>query len=180
MIRLKDVSEEKKEEARQRYNETTEPLTSIAEWLKMSPPTFRRRMIEWGGFIPRENARPPMLRSAAAPPQEDNTEELDLATRMQRAAERDLVAVERVAKRLSNGRGQFVEAERVARTLASLTRTLTKIAELRAADAAASPTEDNDDIPTDLDELRRALAARMARLAGDVGVEGRDSGDDAG
>lgn len=180
MIRL-IISEEKIEEAQRRHNDTSESYASIARWLEMSPATLRRRMIEWGGFIPRKNARP-----QAGGPRKSSSRSANkqtgggLAERMHRAAERDLVAVERVAKKLSKGEGDFIEAERVARTLASLTRTLTKIAELRAADAAASPTEDNDDIPTDLDELRRALAARMARLAGEVGVEGRDCGDDAG
>jgi hypothetical protein len=54
------------------------------------------------------------------------------------------------------------EAERRARTLASLARTLTEVRKLRAEEDKLKPQ--HDDGPTDIDEFRRELSKKLDRL----------------
>ncbi len=99
-------------------------------------------------------------------------ERLALAERVQNAIERQLTAVESIIAVM--GPAQPEAAETHARTLASLARTMREMMRLQAA----PPDEpaDDDDVPRDLDELRRELlrkmdgiiARRKDRAAGDV------------
>jgi hypothetical protein len=80
-----------------------------------------------------------------------------LAARIQRSVERELDAVERALAHIAPGDGS--EAERTARTLASLARTLREVVALDSQSSAE--TDDDDAGPRDLDEFRRELARRM-------------------
>jgi transposase-like protein len=98
--------------------------------------------------------------------------------RIQRLVEQELAAEE--ASRAELGllpRGPG-DAERCARTLAILTRTLHELARLRGG-AATQGLRHDDDIPADIDEFRNELARRIvACLASgpDDGSAGGDSG----
>jgi hypothetical protein len=82
-----------------------------------------------------------------------------LAERLWRAAERQAAEVE---QRIAAGPRPVAEAERDARVLSVLARTLR---ELAAADAAARDEEDGDAAPDDIDELREALDERLRKLS---------------
>lgn len=116
-------------------------------------------------------ARP--THEAATPPAFDQPA---LVRRLERAVEDEIGAVERLIAQLRMGQGRLIETERAARTLASLTRTLKEISGLRGADNADAEA---DDIPRDIDELRRVLAGRLDRLEREQGIAGGDASDDA-
>jgi hypothetical protein len=82
-----------------------------------------------------------------------------IAGRIRAAVDRELEAVEAA---LGRPGGQEA-AERAARTLASLVKTLT---ELKRLDAGAASTEEADGGRGDLDGLRRTIAQRLAGLRG--------------
>lgn len=191
MVLAKRFSEVVIDDVRRRYNDTHETMLSISARLGIDRSTLYRNMKKWGGFIARQNC-PPLTDLPEPPPadadagvaehaesieahfetQRDAMRALSLVERLERAVELDLLAVERVIARLHTGRSHFIEAERAARTLVSLTRILKEIAALRGAENAESAPradEGTDDIPTDIDELRRVLAARLDRLAGEMG-----------
>jgi hypothetical protein len=86
-----------------------------------------------------------------------------LAERILGVVEREMDAVDRVLAQL--GPADSGEAERSARTLASLARTMHEIAALAKPDKATPPDETDDDpLPTDIDELRFELARRIEGL----------------
>ncbi len=83
-----------------------------------------------------------------------------LAVRIRNVVEREIAAVERVLDAVGAADGG--EAERSARTLASVSRTLREIAALNQPDEVTPPDEaDDDPIPRDIDEFRRELARRI-------------------
>jgi hypothetical protein len=98
---------------------------------------------------------------------------LALAARLQSAAELELDAVMGLLAVMSPGNN--AEADRTARTLASVARTLREIAALNQPDEVTPPDESDDDpVPDDIDEFREALARRIeafvaARRAADDG-----------
>jgi transposase-like protein len=80
--------------------------------------------------------------------------------RIERLVERELAAEEAVRNRLGPLPRQPADAERCARTLATLTQTLHALARLRSGLAPDSELS-NDDMPRDIDEFRRELARRI-------------------
>jgi hypothetical protein len=148
---------------RYRYVETNEPITRIARDFRITDKTVRRiaQRENWPmrSSKPRELPLHIRLRmeadnAACAEIQNAGENQLpDLADRLERAVEKELAAVERT---LSD------EPDRTARTLASLTATLSKIRSLRASDAPAmEQVPADDDMPEDIDEFRRELARRI-------------------
>jgi|DewCreStandDraft_4_1066084.scaffolds.fasta_scaffold132963_1 hypothetical protein len=95
-----------------------------------------------------------------------------LAARIQAAAEHEIAAVERILAALGGSDPAATEA--AARTLASLARTLRELVHL---DVSAPAPEPDDELPRDLDELRRALAQRLDRLIADAKATPADAGD---
>lgn len=87
---------------------------------------------------------------------------LPLVDRVTHAIERELTQIELIVSGSHVKPEQRTEAERRARTLASLARTLAQLRKLRAADDKRAP--DDDSIPRDLDELRRALSRRLEQM----------------
>lgn len=92
-----------------------------------------------------------------------------LAVRIQRVVERELAALERIVASLGPGSRHNGEAERAARVLASLARTSREMKLIDSLKPTPEPSDD-DAVPRDLDELRRALAEKLERL-----VAGNDS-----
>ncbi len=82
-----------------------------------------------------------------------------LAARLWRAAERQAAEVE---QRIAAGPRPVAEAERDARVLSVLAKTLR---ELSAVDASAQDEDDEDAAPDDIDELRSALDERLRQLS---------------
>jgi hypothetical protein len=95
-----------------------------------------------------------------------------LAQRIQRVVERQLAAIDRVLGAI--GASDSAEAERSARTLASLARALKEVMRLTAPEEARD-ADDDDPMPRDLDDFRRELARRLEALA--AGGEDAPSGE---
>jgi len=91
---------------------------------------------------------------------------LALIERVSRAIERELTQIETIVGGHHVPPRQRSEAERRARTLASLARTLREVRMLRAGEK--KDAEDDDAVPRDLTELRLALARRLDRLVADA------------
>lgn len=89
-----------------------------------------------------------------------------LLTRVSRAIERELSQIEIIVGGQRVKPAQRTEAERRARTLASLARTLREVMQLRAGEEKTK--RDDDAVPRDLNELRAELARRLDRLVGDA------------
>jgi hypothetical protein len=85
-----------------------------------------------------------------------------LIERVVSAVERELVQIDAIVGKSHVLKAQRTEAERRARTLASLARTLTEVRKLRAEENKLKPQ--HDDGPEDIDEFRRALAEKLDRL----------------
>jgi hypothetical protein len=86
-----------------------------------------------------------------------------LVERVTRAVERELSQIEVIVGGHHVKPQQRTEAERRARTLASLARTLTEVRKLRADEHRVNP-QDDPDRPRDLEELRRRLSERLGRM----------------
>lgn len=86
-----------------------------------------------------------------------------LIERVTRAIERELSLIEVIVGGNHLKSHQRTEAERRARTLASLARTLGEVTRLRAGQHKVKPADD-DAVPRDLDEFRRTLSRRLEQL----------------
>ncbi len=106
---------------------------------------------------------------SAVPP-----ERIALAARIQAAAEREIAAVERLLAAL--GASDPAETESSARTLASLARTLRELVHLDVVPPASKP--DDEELPRDLDELRRTLAQRLDQLIAEAKAIPPDDGEE--
>ncbi len=90
-----------------------------------------------------------------------------LIARVSRAIERELTQIEAIVGGHYVAPRQRTEAERRARTLASLARTLREVTTLRLSEKKEK-REDDDAVPRDLGELRLALARRLDQLVADA------------
>jgi len=151
--------------ARFRYEETDEPNASIARSLGISERTFSRNVVKWGWEKRRQPLRRNMLQLAApatapAPAPmtcEDEAAAADIETTAHRAVE----AIRLMVARLPKGRNVSA-VERIARALATLTRTLQEVRQLRAMKTAqTAPEPTNDRPPEDPDEFARELIRRV-------------------
>lgn len=88
---------------------------------------------------------------------------LPAVERIERLVEQELAAEERARAELGAKRPRRrADAERCARTLATLTQTLHALARLRGGAAPdQGSNDDNNDMPADIDEFRRDLARRI-------------------
>jgi hypothetical protein len=156
--------------ARAHYEAGDMPLTKIAATLGLSPAAFRtlRKREAW----PERGA--PV--AASAPPTDAGDESLDTAAlerRLVRALRREIARAESEIENAAHP-----GAERKARILGLLVKTLGDLRRLGAADKAQSQRgaddahePDRDEPPRELAALREALAERLAGLRGE-----RDAG----
>lgn len=184
MVRRKEHTPEDLAKARHLYEKTLAPVDDIAAMLGLSKTPFYRRVKElgWerrrashgtfefaramtGTMLEPEQATNTDAPADPLPPAASHTAVSEearhaLALRIQRVAERELDAIERILDML--GPSSQPEADRCARTLAGLSRTLREITALNMPEKAI-PADDPDDdtIPIDLDELRCELARRI-------------------
>jgi hypothetical protein len=89
---------------------------------------------------------------------------LVLIKRVTGAIERELTQIELIVGGNRTKAAQRTEAERRARTLASLARTLTELKKLRGGEEQG--TADDYNRPRDLDELRRRIFERLGKAVG--------------
>ena len=167
--------------ARKRYEETDEALDSIAADFGVTRKTLDRLAKDQGWLLRKD--RPPRELSSAArlaleaeravrakieggeagvdqgAAGEGNA--LSVAERLERAAENELSGVELMRALGGPHPPTTADAERTARTLASLTDTLYRVKRLRDPESKATGSYDFDDMPQDIDEFRHALAERI-------------------
>jgi hypothetical protein len=93
-----------------------------------------------------------------------------IAARLEQAVEKELRKVEALRNEFGPVSLRTLEAERTARTLATLTETLFKVRRLREPNAIGVNAD--DDLPADVAGFRHALAQRM-----DAFVQSRTDGD---
>jgi hypothetical protein len=178
----KQIVREKIAEAKYLYENTLVPVDDIAAMLGISRRTLASRVNEWGWRKRKTGAQDVMRvrRSAAngrqmvvskAMPRRGSGEHpqapqdrIALAERIQAVAEREIAAVEQILRVL--GASDPVETEAAARTLASLARTLRELMHLEILPPTCEPVD--DELPRDLDELRRALARRLDQLVAEA------------
>lgn len=190
------IAPERIAEGKRLYELTDTPVPDLAAMMGVSRRTLARRIVEWG-WTPRGAPRHKTDRAqvAAAPAIAAVTTEPDsavckpvtpetriaLAARIQNSVERSLNAVDRVLDKV--GPAEESGAERSARTLAAVARTLQELAAITKPDEVAPPNETDDDpVPRDIDEFRETLARRIeafvaAQRAAD---DGEVSGDEDG
>jgi len=101
-----------------------------------------------------DNVTPVPPAEQPLPPLEETIEQ------MHRAVRDELAAVQATRSALGREPQSPIDAERTARTLASLTDTLQKLRRMQCAMTQTGP-HDDDDWPVDADEYRRDLARRI-------------------
>lgn len=119
----------------------------------------------------------------AAIEETDEAAPLTVAERLERAAEKELAALERARVTLGLEPSSMADAERAVRTIERLTETLFKVRRLRVPDDVARGEVAESDLPRDIDEFRHALANRIenfVRSRADAGIpaEGESGGPD--
>jgi hypothetical protein len=105
-----------------------------------------------------------------------NATGIALVERVTRAVERELSQIEVIVGGHHVKPGQRTEAERRARTLASLARTLTEVRRLRADEDRLKPRDD-DARPRNTPEFRLELARRLDRLVAEAKAVHPDEGE---
>jgi hypothetical protein len=153
-------------DAKRLYETTDTPTSVIAATLGISRATLNDRMPEWG-WTRRRYSKTQAV-AAAAPigdvqplqqvePMPAETP-LPFAERLQRVIEAQMQVAERTLKVL--GPASSAEAERTARILATVSRT---VQDITATAKGQLPADDADDdpVPRDIDEFREALARRI-------------------
>ncbi|HEY0223943.1 MAG TPA: hypothetical protein VGC38_05465 [Pseudolabrys sp.] len=166
-------------EGRRLYEHTLTPVRVIAATMGVCRDTLNNRINEWGwkhrAYVDPSADTAPVAPGAAAvtaPPQQllsatdaepDSEPQAPLAVSVRNAVGHVMAAVERVSKVITP-RDQG-EAERCARTLASVASSLREVATLyKPEEAMPSDEPDDDPIPTDVDEFRRELGRRIHAL----------------
>jgi hypothetical protein len=99
-----------------------------------------------------------------------------LVERVTRAVERELSQIEVIVGGHHVNAARRTEAERRARTLASLARTLTEVRKLRADEHRVKP-QDDPDRPRNTPEFRLELARRLDRLVAEAKAVHPDDGE---
>ena len=169
------------EYVRQRYENTDDWVSVIAADLRKSRATIYN-IIKANGWTLRRDRPPQGLPQALkldievsaavdnkppeAPDVADRSADPDapldpvsIAARLEAALENELRQVESLRGEFGPRTKRSAEAERVARTLATLTETLFKVRRLRQP--GGSQATDDDDLPSDADGFRLALAHRI-------------------
>src|SRR6185369_7222086 len=132
--------------------------------LRISERTFSRNVVKWGWVRRRQPVRrnmlqppPPFSPAPPAPTPEDAAAAADIEATADRAVE----AIRTMVARLPKGRNVSA-VERIARALATLTRTLQDVIRLRSMQPAQTAPEPEDDRPpADPDEFARELVRRL-------------------
>ena len=165
-------------QARHLYEDTSVPVRDLARFLGIGTTTFMRRVKEWQ-WRPRNRSLADLDAAAKADMPLDEIRKIaeapmavldhvSLVDRVRAAVEREIVAIEETLARVEGVRLRSQDAERAARTLATLVRTLREVGRLEKVSGAEEAGQKEDQF-RDLDEFRRELSARLDRIrrAGD-------------
>ncbi|GAB4068609.1 hypothetical protein KHC28_26575 [Ancylobacter sonchi] len=174
-IPKRDVPPEAIEEARRLYEHTSVPNQHIADLLGISRSTLTVRVRHWGWKPRKDRLAAAMPDPATAPVAvaPDAGTEADgpvsrrlLVARLVARVESEIAAVERLVARAGlNANRSGADAERAARTLAVLVRSLRELAAIaRDEDQQAGDDRADDDMFRDADAYRRELAATLERV----------------
>ena len=160
MGRLKEIPEHALACARRLYEDTDVPMDKIAALLGICQRTlqFRASLLHW---TPRPGVR--QRRGGRAPMDMDA-----LKDRIREMIGNEILEAERISARTGPAGARVRDAERSARTLASLARTLKELKRLEASGSAAPSKADDDhghDTAFDPEEYRREIARRLDELA---------------
>jgi hypothetical protein len=99
---------------------------------------------------------------ASSIPLSDTAAALPLALRLEQAVMRELARVERLRSENVGSAPRSAESERIARTLSTLTQTLSRVRALQEPERFPDDDHDQfDDMPADIDDFRRELARRI-------------------
>ena len=149
----------------------TAPNDACAVWPSgEGPPPGSPPLPPSRSTLPRERRSDGDLLAEPAPAQATTQR---AAERIAQLVQKELAAAEVMRAQLRAGDCAPIDAERMARTLSTLTQTLQTLQRLRAGEATR--TDDHDDIPRDIDAFRRELARRI-----DAFVASRTDDSDAG
>jgi len=159
-------------QVRKLYEGTNVPVRDLASICGLGVTTFLKRVKLWG-WKPR-NYRMRDYDAAAqgdidairevATPAIAMAENETLIDRVRAAVEREVVAIEAVLTRVEGARLRSTDAERAARTLATLVKTLREVAALQRDEKPESENGAEADEFRDLEEFRAELAERLDRL----------------
>ena len=160
-------------EARRVYENTNVPVDDIAAMLGVTRTTFYTRRRQWGWSLRLDRvplAEPPRepdeIAHPSASPNARPSDTAVVAARIRQMIEHELDAVEQIVAQLKPAVEHTEGAERAARVLASLARTLQEVARLDAPRGkVATSEEDNDRGPADDDDFIRDLVRRMDEFA---------------
>lgn len=172
MAKFIAIPPEKIAQAKELYEGTSVPVRDIATMLGIGQSTFLRRTRDWG-WKPR-NARLAdydaaakadfnldMISEAVAP-ELAIVKQATLVERVRAAVEREIVAIETVLHRVEDARLRSQDAERAARTLATLVKVLREVNALEDKGGGMNGGEPaRDDDIRDLEEFRQELARRL-------------------
>jgi hypothetical protein len=168
---------EKIAEVRKLYEGTDVPVRDLASICGLGVTTFLRRVELWGwkrrklrmkDYDAAANREVESIREAAVPAIAVAESET-LIDRVRAAVEREIVAIEAVLTRVEGARLRSSDAERAARTLATLVKTLREVAALQRDEKPEQTSGEGQDKPDedefrDLEEFRSELAERLDRL----------------
>ncbi|HRF07196.1 MAG TPA: hypothetical protein PL193_00910 [Xanthobacteraceae bacterium] len=167
------IPPEKIAEVRKLYEGTDVPVRDLASICGLGVTTFLRRVQLWGwkrrklrmqDYDRAAEAEVQSIREVAAPAVTIAQNET-LIGRVRAAVEREIVAIEAVLARVEGAKLRSTDAERAARTLATLVKTLREVAALQRDEQPEDAGGDTDqDEFHDLDAFRRELAERLDRL----------------
>jgi hypothetical protein len=143
---------------------------------------------ERGGVKSESSPPPAALRASTSPLQGEVKEERAHALahvarieRMEQLVEREMEIEETARAALGSLPRSRGDAQRSARTLSTLTQVLHALVRLRSGLSPEAETNDNDDMPRDIDEFRRELARRIiAFVESRRGDRPAQAGGDAG
>ncbi len=166
------VPPEKIAEVRKLYEGTDIPVRDLASISGLSVTTFLKRVNLWGWK--RRKLRMKDYDKAATAEVESIRETArsavliaeneTLIDRVRSAVEREIVAIEAVLTRVEGARLRSTDAERAARTLATLVKTLREVAALQREEKPESENGEGEDEFRDIEEFRAELAERLDRL----------------
>jgi hypothetical protein len=118
-------------------------------------------VIDGTSFEPDEAKASRAASSSLVPP----SDPAQLVMRVTRAIENELSQIEDIMNGARVSPAKRSEAEKRARLLASLARTLAEVTKLREGTREARADHEDDAVPRDLDEFRRTLERRLAQMA---------------
>jgi hypothetical protein len=177
-MRFIAVPAEKLAKVRKLYEGTSLPVKDLAAICGLATSTFKRRVKVWG-WVPRDQRLKELDAAAKANVDLDALREIaspaiavvqneTLIDRVRSAVEREIIAIEAVLTRVEGARLRSADAERAARTLATLVKTLREVAALQRDEQPETESGDGQEKPNDefrdLEEFRAELAERLDRL----------------